>query len=98
MAKKGQRYKRYSYETKKQVVNEYLEGESRHTVMKKYEIKTDSQLDNWVTKYKENGEEGLKPQKRGRPKKTNIQTEIEQLRMENEILKKIRDLLEHNQR
>ncbi|KFZ27395.1 MAG: hypothetical protein KQ78_00307 [Candidatus Izimaplasma bacterium HR2] len=44
--------------------------------------------------YKEKGEEAFNPIKRGRPRKGKKLSELEQLRMENDILKKIQDLLE----
>ena len=95
MAKKGQKYKIYSYDFKKKVLEKYLEGFSKPELMELFRIPNDSQIEKWVRDYKENGFEGLKAKKKGRPKKNSYQEEIEQLRMENEILKKIQDLLEH---
>ena len=94
MAIKGTKNNKYSYETKHSVVTRYLEGESRKDLMKEYGVRNDSQVEEWVRIYKREGNEGLKPKQRGRRKKTIEQTEIERLRMENEILKKIQDLLE----
>ena len=94
MAKKGQKYKKYSYELKVKVVKESLDGASTRDLVKKYNIKNDTQIETWLRKYREEGFEGLKKKKQGRKPKTSEQSEIEQLRMENEILKKIRDLLE----
>jgi transposase len=94
MAKKGQKLKQYNYEFKKQVIKKYLEGYSKPQLLEMFEIPNDSQIEKWVRDYKENGMEGLRPKKRGRKPRDNNQTELEQLRMENEILKKIQDLLE----
>jgi|LGOV01.1.fsa_nt_gb transposase-like protein len=94
MAKKGQRFKKYSFELKKQVIKEYLNGVSKRELLTKYEIKNDTQIESWVRIYKKEGNKGLKSKQKGRPIKCVTQTELEQLRMENEILKKIQDLLE----
>lgn len=94
MAKKGQKYKKYAYETKLKAVEEYLEGTSSKEVLEKFSIRNLTQLETWVRKYRSDGKESLRAKAKGRPKKDKVQTEIEQLRMENEILKKIRDLLE----
>ena len=94
MAKMGQRYRKYSFDLKKQAVKEYLDGVPKSEVMDKHDIRNESQIENWVRKFKKDGIEGLKAKQKGRPIKSKTQTELEQLRMENEILKKIRDLLE----
>jgi len=94
MAKKGQKFKKYSFELKKEVVEDYLKGMGKFELMKKYDVLSSTQISKWIRDYKAKGYEGLKSMKRGRPKKNKEQNEIEQLRMENEILKKIRDLLE----
>ena len=39
MAKKGQKYKKYSYELKVKVVKESLDGASTRDLVKKYNIK-----------------------------------------------------------
>lgn len=95
MAKKGQKFKSYSYDFKKEVLQKYLEGFSKPQLMELFDIPNDSQIEKWVRDYREKGFKGLKPKKKGRPKKKHEQEEIEQLRMENEILKKIQDLLKH---
>lgn len=94
MAKKGQKFKEYDYETKLAVATKYLEGYSSKELLDKYKIKNDSQIESWARTLRDDGPEGLRPKKRGRKAKTKEQTELNQLRMENEILKKIRDLLE----
>ena len=94
MSKKGQKYKKYSHELKVTVVQESLNGVSNKELVKKYNIKNDTQVETWLRKYREEGFEGLRKKKIGRKPKTSEQSEIEQLRMENEVLKKIQDLLE----
>lgn len=98
MAKKGQRFKEYTYETKLQVVKEYLSGTSKKEVLERYNVKSISQVESWTRLFLESGESGLKPRKRGRTKRAKEQTEIERLRMENDILKKIQELLDQEQR
>lgn len=94
MAKKGQKFKKYTYETKVKAVEEYLNGTPVKEVMKGFDIRNLTQIETWIRKYRTEGKTSLKPKPKGRPKKAKTQTELEQLRMENEILKKIRDLLE----
>jgi len=94
MAEKAKKYKSYDYETKLNVVKKYLEGFSSDELQDLYGIVSKTQIKTWTRKYKEGGVAALKLDNRGRPKKSKVENELEQLRMENEILKKIRDLLE----
>lgn len=98
MANKGQKFNMYSYETKLHAVQTYLNGDTVQDVLEKYHIKNDSQLEEWVRRFKKDGKEGLKPKYRGRKPKGKIQAELETLRMENDILKKIKELLDRNPR
>ena len=51
---------KYSYEFKKKVVASYLNGEgSQGDLMKKYNIPTKRDLQNWIANYKAFGDEGL---------------------------------------
>ena len=94
MAKKGQKFKKYSFELKKEIIEDYLKGMGKFELMKKYDVLSSTQISKWIRDYKAKGNEGLKAKKKGRPNKSKEQSEIEQLRMENEILKKIQTLLE----
>lgn len=94
MSKKGQQYRKYSYVTKLQVVEKYLKGVGSQELMEEYEIRNDTQIEEWTRIYRNIGPHGLKPKLKGRPRKKSQQNELERLRMENEILKKIQDLLE----
>ena len=59
---------KYSYEFKKKVVMEYLNGEgSQHDLMQKYNIAAKRDIQEWIAKYREYGSEGLM---RSRKKKT----------------------------
>ncbi len=50
MAKKGSRFQRYTYEFKRQVVEDYLSGQSggMPAVVKKYGLKSTYQISAWV--------------------------------------------------
>ncbi len=51
---------KYSFEFKKKIVLEYLEGPNGYSYLtKKYNLKTNSQIRRWVAAYKEFGDEGL---------------------------------------
>lgn len=104
MAKKGSRFTHYSPEFKLQVVEDYLSGQSGSmpSIVKKYGLKSDSQVRNWTKKYRENLpllHQDLRGSKSiGRPKTTKLSgmTLEEQnayLKMENAILKTSRTLL-----
>ena len=50
---------KYSYELKKKIVEEYLNGNAGHKILaKKYQISV-SQIERWVNNYKHFGDEGL---------------------------------------
>ena len=51
---------KYSFEFKKKVVEEYLNGEGRSKYLaRKYGIPAKSNIDQWVAAYKQFGNEGL---------------------------------------
>jgi transposase len=57
MAKKGTTFNTYSNEIKLSAVQSYLNGEGSYDMIaKKYQIRSSTQLKNWVKKYKERGE------------------------------------------
>ena len=94
MAEKERKYKSYDLDTKIAVVKKYLKGFSSDELQDKYGIVSKTQIKVWTRKYKKGGVAALESDKRGRPRKSPVENELEQLRMENEILKKIQDLLE----
>ena len=52
---------KYSYEFKKQIVMEYLEGHGGYdSLTAKYKLGTNSQLRRWVAAYNQFGDDGLK--------------------------------------
>jgi transposase len=86
MAKKGQKFKKYTLEFKEEVLQEYFDGRGAIELGKEYNIPFKS-IETWVRKYNKEGT--LKPKKReGRPKrKTNYKEKYE-------ILKKFQIFLE----
>lgn len=104
MAKKGSQFTTYHPDFKLQVVEDYLSGKSGGLTLiaRKYGLKSKSQVENWVKKYRKNPDL-LKQDLRGksstsRPKSIKLEdmTLEEQniyLRMENDILKTLRALL-----
>ena len=89
MAKKGQHFRKYNENERITIVNEILVNKKSYSfVSKKYRV-SDGTIKTWVWKYKKNG--NLNPLKQGRPKSN--MTEIEKLRLENEILKKFQAFL-----
>jgi transposase-like protein len=73
MAKKGQKYSKYSEETKMQIVNEYLEGHNggSKSLSKKYGISYRT-IDTWIYTYKRKGSLSDRNKFKGRLKEENI--------------------------
>ena len=108
MAKKGTKFNYYSPEFKKKAVEKYLSGESGglENTARKLGLRSAKQLRDWVKLYhqdpellKQDGRKAGKKEgvRKGRPKKVNIDElskdkQIEYLKMENAILKKVKAL------
>lgn len=94
----------YSFDLKKEIVDRFLAGESKPALAKEFQLSSPHLLENWVRKYRAEGEAGLRPKPQGRPNKApetprqasselqRMQRENERLRAENAYLKKLRDL------
>lgn len=94
----------YSFDFKKEVVERFLAGEPKTALAKEYQLSSPQLVADWVRKYRADGEEGLRPKPKGRPKKNphaprqpvselqRLQRENDRLRAENAYLKKLRDL------
>lgn len=89
MAKKGQRFKSYSFETKLQAVRMRMEGKTKREIAAELEIVDKDHIKKWMRQYREHGESAL-IDKRGRKQKSYTDQEryIKKLEMENAILKK----------
>lgn len=96
-------YNNYTKEFKLKAIKMYLdEGLSSYQVASKLNIKSKTQVINWVKQFQENGEACFDIEtrgratggKKGRPKTkfNSLEEEVEYLRMEVEFLKKLRAL------
>ncbi|MBU0976754.1 transposase [Patescibacteria group bacterium] len=91
MAKKGQKFEKYTPEFRHKVVMEKInKGTSYSTLGKKYKMSWKT-IDSWVRKYKRQGH--LEEQKRGRPN----QSEEVDYKEKYEILKKFLESLEEGE-
>ncbi len=99
MAKKGQKFKKYADELKRQVVIERINGETLSKLRVKYEITSDAMIVRWVKEYKEMGMDAFKDKRqftkeqiptKGRPKEKydSLVEELKAVKLENEYLKK----------
>lgn len=105
MAKKGQKFTKYSTELKIQAVEAYLNGEygGLMPTAKHFGLKDKSQLRDWIKIYNEYGPESFLVETRGRKSKGKLKSinldemtleqQVEYLKMENDILKKVKALL-----
>lgn len=98
MAKIGSKFNKYSYEFKVQVVKDYLSRNSGglEAIAQKYGLKSNRQVRDWLKLYQENPKL-LSQDRRGRPKSVKLEDmvlkeQVEYLKMENAILKKLRAL------
>ena len=73
MAKKGQRFNKYTEDYKMKIVNEYLEGENggSRSLSKKYGISFRT-IDTWIYTYKKQGNLNNKNKLKGRKKEADI--------------------------
>ena len=97
----------YSFEFKLDVVRRALEeGVSYAQLAKDHELSSDRLVQSWVRTYRRLGEDGLKPNPKGRPPKdrdapeeltdmARLEQENLRLRAENDYLKKLRALMAH---
>jgi len=95
MAKKGQKFNKYSLEFKLKAIHMYLDdGLGYKAVARELGILRDTQVSNWVKTYQKEGAEGL-VKKRGRPKKGDtLEEQFEELKLKYEVLKKTKELWE----
>lgn len=104
MSKKGNKFQKYSVELKIKAVTDYLDGNGGYKyIAKKYGLKNHRQVYDWVKIYKGKGKEGFLVETRGRNSKgrpkavkleeMSLEQQVEYLKMENDILKKVQALL-----
>ena len=101
MRRKNQQY---SFETKKEVVTRYLQGDNPIELAKQYNISSDRLIRIWVKKWKTSGDVALRPRLTGYPPVQDTGTpltEVEKLKRDNyylqmqvDVLKKLKALRE----
>jgi len=92
----------YSFETKKEVVDRYLAGETGMDLAAEFHLSSKGLVQTWARTWRQGGDEALMPKPKGRPKdatETEPLSEEEKLRRQNKrllaevaYLKKLRDL------
>ncbi|MFC0483027.1 helix-turn-helix domain-containing protein [Pseudarthrobacter scleromae] len=82
----------YSFEFKLNAVQRYIAGETRVALAKELELSSPHLIAVWAGQYRAQGEEGLRPKPKGRPRTkpeapAQPEPELQQLRRENERLR-----------
>lgn len=83
--------RQYDFETKLRIVRRHVRGESGRALAEEYDLPSPGTVTNWTRIYRRDGEDGLRPKRRGRPptdrESLAPESEIETLRKENERLR-----------
>ena len=92
----------YSFEIKKEVVQRHLAGETVMDLAREFGLSSEQLVSGWSWKWRQGGDEALKPKPKGRPKgsaapkrlteEEMLRRQIARLEAENAYLKKLRDL------
>ena len=92
----------YSSEIKKEVVQRHLAGETAMDLAREFGLSSERLVRGWSLKWRNGGDEALKPKPKGRPKgsvalkplseEEKLRRQIARLEAENAYLKKLRDL------
>ena len=92
----------YSFEIKKEVVQRHLAGETVMDLAREFGLSSEQLVSGWSWKWRQGGDEALKPKPKGRPKgsaapkplseEEKLRRQIARLEAENAYLKKLRDL------
>ncbi|HGM1531859.1 TPA: transposase, partial [Clostridioides difficile] len=101
----SKKHKKYSKELKLKAVNLYIkEGYSSYKIAEMLNIRSKTQVQNWVKDYKNKGKTAFNDETRVRFKNISLENdnrkfksveeELKYLRMENEFLKKLSTLLD----
>lgn len=82
----------FSFDEKHTIVRRFLAGESASALAREYLLSSPKLIERWVRTYRAEGEDGLRPRPKGRPKRdpdapVREETELERLRRENERLR-----------
>ena len=92
----------FPFEIKKEVVDRFINGESKMELARQFGLSSDQLVSYWVRAWHAGGDQALQPKPKGRPKgsasskplteEDRLRREVEKLRAENAYLKKLRDL------
>lgn len=82
----------YAFELKLEIVQRFLAGETKVALAQEYGMPSPELIRTWARQYRRDGEDGLRPKAKGRPRKDPdapppALTEVERLRQENEYLR-----------
>lgn len=94
----GTKLRKYPYETKKQIVELFLEGHSAKDLAEQYDIRNSRRVTEWVNKARGSGFEALEDSRgahskgKKRKEEKSLEEENERLQLEVEYLKKLLDL------
>jgi transposase len=82
----------FSFEFKLDAVQRYLSGETKVALAKELQLSSPQLIDKWARQYRSEGEDGLRPKPKGRPKTPagtggKPESELQRLRRENERLR-----------
>lgn len=82
----------FSFELKQEVVQRFRAGETKIALAQEFGLSSPQLVGQWDRAYRDQGEDGLRPKRRGRPRRdpdapTPELSELEQLRRENERLR-----------
>ena len=93
MARKGQKFKTYSFELKKMAVEMRLQGIPKAKIAEELGIQDVGRLKIWMRKYREQGDFGLMEHRGRRKEYKDLEREVKRLRLENDVLKKWLEIL-----
>lgn len=83
--------RQYDFETKLEIVRRHANGETGRALAQEYDLPSPTTVANWTVIYRRDGEDGLRPKKRGRPPNDRgilpQESELEALLKENERLR-----------
>jgi transposase len=82
----------FSFEFKLAVVQRFLAGETKVALAKEFQLSSPALIKKWASQYRNEGEDGLRPKPKGRPKTpldapAQPESELQRLRRENERLR-----------
>ncbi|UTT68092.1 helix-turn-helix domain containing protein [Arthrobacter sp. DNA4] len=85
-------HRKFTFEFKLDAVRRFLAGESQVVLAKELQLSSPDLIKKWARKYRNEGEDGLRPKPRGRPLSSfkapaEPESELQRLRRENERLR-----------